>query len=69
MGIGEFLLIVVLIVVLAAAAVWAIGYFSPSPVPVIIPRLIWGIVIVVIFWMLLSATGILSHDIQIPRVR
>lgn len=69
MGILEFLLICVGLVLLAAFAVWVIGYFSPSPVPAIIPRVIWGAVILIIFVLLAQALGLFGHDIEIPRLR
>ncbi len=69
MGIIEFLILVLCVVLAAACVIWAINYFAPSPVPAFIPKIIWGLVIVVLLFTLLSATGILGHDIQIPRLR
>lgn len=69
MGIIEFLVICVVLVLLAAFAIWVIGYFSPSPVPAIIPKLIWGLVILIIIVLLAQAVGLFGHDIQIPRIR
>lgn len=68
MGVIQFVLLAGVIVLLAAIVIWAIGYFAPSPVPDIIPKLIWGLVIVALLFILLNATGIMGYDIPIPRV-
>ena len=68
MGIIEFLILAVVVVLLAAGAIWAIGYFAPSQVPPFIPKLIWGVVIVLLLWVLANAVGLFGHDIQIPRI-
>jgi hypothetical protein len=67
MGLFEFLLIVVLVVFACWLAVYAIGYLAPGH-PNIMDKLIWGVGIIIILWMFLGATGILSHDVRIPHV-
>ncbi len=68
MGLIEFFVLVLVVVVLAAMFVWAIGYFAPGTPPMV-PKLIWGMAIVVILAVLANAVGIWSHDPQIPRLR
>ncbi len=69
MGVFEFLFLTIAVVLLAALAIWVIGYFSPSPVPAIIPKIIWGVVILVLLYVLANAVGLFGHDVQIPRLR
>lgn len=69
MGVFELLIIIACLVLGAAFVIWVIKYFAPEPVPDYIIKLIWGLVILVIVYLILSAVGILSHDVQIPRLR
>lgn len=66
MGFGVFLVYVVVIVVLAAVANWIFG--QVPGVPAIIPKVVWILAVVVILYLLLTATGILGHDVRIPHV-
>lgn len=68
MGLFAFLLLAVMVVIACGLAVYAMGYFSPDH-PKLIDKGVWGLGIFIILYILLSATGILSHDIMIPRVR
>jgi hypothetical protein len=68
MGLFEFLIVVVLVVFACWLAVYAVGYLAPGH-PAIIDKLIWGVGIVIILVLFLQATGILAHDVQIPRLR
>jgi hypothetical protein len=67
MGLFEFLLIVVLVVFACWLASYAIDYLAPGHPP-LFNKLIWGVGIVIILWLFLQATGILSHDVRIPHV-
>jgi hypothetical protein len=68
MGLFEFLIIAVVVIFACWLAVFALGYIAPGHPPVI-DRIIYGVGILIILVMLLQATGILAHDIQIPRLR
>lgn len=66
MGVIEFFLLCILVCVLAAAAVWAIGYFAPGT-PAIVPKIIWGVAIIIIVVALMRALGVV--DVPMPRLR
>lgn len=68
MGLFEFLIIAVVVVFACWLAVFALGYIAPGH-PVVIDKLIYGVGILIVIVLLLQATGILSHDVMIPRVR
>lgn len=67
MGFVEFLILCAITVAIAYAAVWLLGYFLPGH-PAIVDKIIWGVAILIIVMQLLKATGLLSHDPQIPKV-
>jgi hypothetical protein len=67
MGIIEFFILVAVAVGLGWLLIWGLGYFAPGH-PGIIDKIIWGVVIVVIIFALVQATGILRHDPQIPHI-
>ncbi len=67
MGFIEFLILCFVVLVAAAIFVWAVGYFAPTHPP-IVDKLAWGVAILIILVALLTATGILSHDIRIPHI-
>jgi membrane associated rhomboid family serine protease len=67
MGVIEFFVLCVVVVLMGALAVWAINYFAPSH-PAIVDKIIWGVVIVVILFALVQATGILGRDPRIPHI-
>ena len=66
MGFGELLLYIIVVAILAAVANWILGQIPG--VPAILPKIIWILAVVIVLWLLLTATGILSHDVRIPRV-
>jgi len=66
MGFVEFLIIIVVVCLVAAVANWLLGQIPG--VPAIIPRVIWIVAVLIILFALLTATGILGHDIRIPHV-
>ena len=68
MGLLEFFILCLVVVVLAALTVWAIGQFAPGT-PAIIPKLIWGVAVLIIVITLVQALGLLGHAPQIPRLR
>jgi hypothetical protein len=68
MGFGAFIIICIIVVALAWGGTWALGYIAPGH-PAIIDKLIWILAIVIIVITLLNATGLMSYDPQIPRVR
>lgn len=68
MGIVEFFILVIVTVFAGAGTVWIIGYFAPTH-PLLIDRIVWGVVIIIIVAALVIATGLLGHDPQIPRLR
>lgn len=69
MGFVELLIIVFIIVILTAGFVWAINYFAPSQVPTYVSRLLWGVAIFLILYVILSALGLTHFDITIPKLR
>lgn len=68
MGIIEFFIFCVVVVVAGGLCVLAMKYFSPDH-PRFIDNIVWGVVVLVILYTLVQATGLLSHDPQIPRLR
>lgn len=68
MGLFEFLLLSVVIVFVCWLAVYAAGYLAPGH-PAIVDKLFWGLGVVIILVMFIQATGLLGHDVQIPRLR
>ena len=68
MGLFAFLLTVVVIMFLCWLAVYAVGYLAPGH-PAIVDKLIWGLGIVIVLVMFLQATGLIDHDVAIPRLR
>lgn len=68
MGVLEFFFLVIVVVLGAALTQWVIGYFAPAH-PLIIDKILWGVAIVIIIFALVVATGLLSMDPQIPRIR
>ena len=67
MGLIEFIILCVVTLVIVWVGVWLLGMFAPGH-PAIIDRLIWGVAVIIIVFALVRATGIMSHDPQIPRV-
>jgi phosphate starvation-inducible membrane PsiE len=67
MGFLEFVIMVFITVAIAAVAVYLLGHFLPGHPP-IVDTVIWGVAVLIIVVALLNATGILSHDPQIPKV-
>ena len=68
MGLFEFLLICVVVVFLCWLAVYAAGFLAPGH-PAIVDKLIWGIGVFIILFTFIQATGLLGHDVMIPRLR
>jgi len=68
MGLFEFLIIAVVVIFACWLAVFALGYIAPGH-PVVVDRIMYGVGIFIVFVLLLQATGILSHDVAIPRLR
>jgi len=67
MGFLEFIILCAIVVAIAGGGTWALRYFMPEH-PQIIELIIWGVAILIIVVALLRATGLLSHDPQIPRL-
>lgn len=67
MGFVEFLLLVFITLGIAYGAVWALGYFLPGH-PAVVDTVIWGVAVLIIVMALLKATGVMSHDPQIPKL-
>lgn len=68
MGLFAFLITAVVVIFLCWLAVYAAGYLAPGH-PAIVDKLLWGIGIMIILVLFLQATGLLSHDVMIPRLR
>ena len=68
MGLFQFLLIAVVVVVACAGAVWIMAQIAPSH-PHIIDTLIWVLAVVILVLILVQATGLMSHDVAIPKLR
>jgi asparagine N-glycosylation enzyme membrane subunit Stt3 len=66
MGFVEFLIIVIVVVLLAAVANYFVQQIPNTPA--IFGRIIWAVAVLIIVVLLLKATGILSHDVQIPHI-
>ena len=67
MGFGAFIIICFVVVAIAAVGTWALRKFV-SECPPIVHTIIWGVAIFIIIVTLLKATGIMSHDPQIPQL-
>ena len=67
MGLIEFIILCVVTLVIAWGGVLVLGLVAPGH-PAIIDRLIWGVAVIIIVFALVRATGIMSHDPQIPHV-
>lgn len=52
---------------IAYLIVWALGYFVPAR-PAIVDKVVWGVAVLIIVLKLLTVTGLLSHDPQIPHL-
>lgn len=68
MGFGAFLILCLIVCGLAWCATALIQYFY-SGCPAIVPKIIWGVAILIILYTLVTAMGLLGHDVPIPRVR
>lgn len=68
MGVIAFLIVAVLVVLACAAAIWILGQLAPGH-PAIVDTIIWVLAVLVLVLLLAQVTGLLSHDIPIPRVR
>jgi len=67
MGFGAFIILCIVVCVLAWVGSWVIGQLAPGH-PAIVDRIIWIAAVVIIAIALLQATGIMSHDPQIPKL-
>ncbi len=68
MGLFQFLVIAVGVVLVCYAAIWIMGQLAPGH-PAIIDTLIWVLAVVILVLILLQATGLVGHDVPIPRIR
>lgn len=69
MSLIAFLIFVLVAVLVAWVVIWILGQAAPGH-PAIIDRIIWIVVVVIILFELLEATGLLSGGgPMIPRVR
>ncbi len=68
MGLIAFLVTAVVVILFCYLAVYAANYLAPGH-PAIIDKLLWGVGIVIILVLFLQATGLLAHDVPIPRLR
>ena len=69
MGILDFFLLILICCVLAAGVVWALGYFLGDRVPAIVPKIVWGVAILIIVVALIQALGLMSWNPKIPSLR
>lgn len=67
MGLIAFCVLAFVVLVIGAVANWAIDSFAPGH-PVIVNKLIWGLAVLILLYTILTATGVLSHDIRIPHL-
>ncbi len=67
MGLIAYFLLCIVVALLAHLTVKLIHLFAPSA-PEVISTLVWTVAILVLVVVLLRALGILSHDIQIPKL-
>ena len=59
---------IILAVVIGRCAVWLLGKFAPGH-PSIIDNIIWGLVVLFVILLVLSAVGVTVHDVPVPRLR
>jgi hypothetical protein len=64
----SLLLTIILVVCIGWGAIWILGKLAPGH-PGIIDNIIWVLVVVFMVLIVASATGILQHDIPVPRLR
>ena len=67
MGLIAFCLLALAVCIIAQVTVKLIHQFAPSA-PEVISTLVWTVAILVLVVVLLRAIGLLSHDIQIPKL-
>ena len=67
MGVIEFFVIVVVVVVMAGLAVLAMKHLSPEH-PAYFDKLVWGVALLIIIAVLVSAIGLLKYDPRIPSL-
>jgi hypothetical protein len=68
MGLIEFLFLVVIVVLIGWVAIYALDTLAPGH-PAIINRIIWLVVVLIIIWTLVTATGLIAYDPPLPRFR
>lgn len=68
MGLFQFLVVALVVVLACAAALWILGQLAPSH-PGIIDTIVWVLAVVILLLILAQATGLLGHDVPIPKVR
>ena len=68
MGFGAFLILVCVVLAMAGVAVLAINYFLPNA-PKVAVTIVWGVALFIILYTLAAVTGLLGHDVPIPRIR
>lgn len=68
MGLIEFIVLCIITLVIAYGGIWLLGYLVPGH-PAIIDKVIWILACAIILVALVRATGLMSYDPQIPRVR
>lgn len=68
MGVIEFFVYIIVVVAVAWVTVWLINWFFPGH-PAIIDKIVWGVAVVLILFMLGDAIGLWAHDPRIPRLR
>lgn len=71
MGMIELFTIIAAAVIIGVLFVWGLKTFTPDTAkpPEYIYKIIWGVVVLVIFVTLLHAFGLLGVDPQVPRIR
>ena len=66
MGFVEFMIACIVVVALAGIGTWIVRQIPGCPA--ILPRIFWIVAVIIIVFMLASATGLLRHDPQIPHL-
>ena len=66
MGFIAFMIASVVVVALAAVGAWLVSQIPGCPA--MVPKIFWIVAVLMILFMLASATGIMSRDPQIPHL-
>jgi membrane protein DedA with SNARE-associated domain len=69
MGVVDFFVLILITCALAAGVIWVLGYLLGEKVPAIVPKIIWGVAILIIVVALIQALGLMGWNPKSPSLR